>query len=134
MKGWTLPVSTAVLGLLMTALPARAQFLDDREGWPLFSFHRYGGDVNRPATTPDRPYWHGDDAVPLGLRWHDPATAVDDVAVEAPATEVVYGAAASVAVVVSRPRFKPPRHVAHHRRPKVLVARKDCLPVPAKIN
>lgn len=116
---------TIVLGMVGTT-PAAAQiFHDDDDGWCLWCFHRYGGDVNRPGWTPDRPYWHGDDAVPLGLRWQD----LDAARAEAAAVDAAAAAAASVTATPPRPHGAPRR--AHHvpRRPadtcKPVLVRKD---------
>jgi hypothetical protein len=87
------------MALLAPAAPALAQDLEIF-GWSPFTIHRYGEDVNRPAVSPDRPYWHGDDAVPLGLRWHDTSVEHAQLPVQGP----YVGAPA------------PPRYRQHHRR------------------
>ncbi|MCW6508920.1 hypothetical protein [Lichenifustis flavocetrariae] len=109
----------------LQSVPARAQWFDDEGGWSIFSFHRYGGDVNRPGSSPDRPYWHGDDAVPLGLRWRD----LEEAKAEAAAQDAA-AVSASVAIAVAA----PPRHARRHhtvarRRIAPRVAAKDCIPV-----
>lgn len=118
---------TVALAAMAPAAPARAWwFADDGTSWPVFDFHRYGGDVNRPAATPDRPYFHGDDAVPLGLRWRDLEEArAEAAAADAAAAAVVRVEAAPV--VPARPAVRRPvrrRHVAH-RPPPI------CVPGPA---
>ncbi|MBE7220859.1 MAG: hypothetical protein INR64_20525 [Caulobacteraceae bacterium] len=117
--------------LLVTAVaaasaPAQAWwFEDDGSSWPVFDFHRYGGDVNRPAATPDRPYFHGDDAVPLGLRWRDLRQAEAEAAADDAAAAAV-AASARVDVVLPPParrirRRMAVRHHAVRRAPQICV-------------
>ena len=116
----------AALSLAVQATPAHAWwFEDDGTTWPVFDFHRYGGDVNRPAATPDRPYFHGDDAVPLGLRWRDLAEARAEAAEEDAAAAA---AAASLRVQTVSRRRVTVLHKVHRRR---IVHRAPPICVPA---
>lgn len=115
----------AVLALVSSHCPARAWwFEDDGHSWPVFAFHEYdGSDVNRTGGTPDRPYWHGDDAVPAGLRWRDL-----EAAQEAEAVELQAGAAVEVAPLSPAP-VRHTRVVRRHRTVSRHLPR-ICVPAP----
>ena len=135
MRIWTLVIATAALGLGFSAMPAAAQVFSD-DGWfPFTIFHHYGDDVNRPGATPDRPYWHGDDAVPLALRWHEPGELFDQYGNVLPPPEPVegIGVAVGAAAVVHAPRHRRTHIAARRRRVRTAVARKDCPPA-AKVG
>lgn len=129
MNVWRTLASAAVFCCTVSVLPAAAQVFGDAPGWPLFSFHEYGGDVNRPGATPDRPYWHGDDAVPLGLRWQD----LEAAQAEAAAEDASVAAAAAASVGYASPRERRVRHAVHRRRASGLASSKrNCVPVIAR--
>ena len=111
-----------IAALVVIAAPARAGDLGE-DGILSYWFHQYGSDdVTRPPLSPDRPYWHGDDAVPPAMRWHDRQIEdVDEYGVTIgprlppPAVAVV----AAEAVVMPA----PPPHLAKRHRVKHVVAR-----------
>jgi hypothetical protein len=111
---------------LLLAAPAQAQiFHDDDDGWCLWCFHRYGdGDVNRPGRTPDRPYWHGDDAVPLGMRWQDLEAARAEAAAE-DAAAAAAAAAVEASAPVHRRRYAVRRRTVHRVVSGPVLVRKD---------
>lgn len=118
----------AAVAMAVAARSAPAQawwFEDDGRSWPVFAFHEYdGSDVNRPGGTPDRPYWHGDDAVPLGMRWQD----LEAARAEAAAADAA--AAAAAAVKPPRPRGLVHRALPHRRRFAVQRPARICVPAP----
>lgn len=117
----------ACLTVMGGAAPAQAWwFEDDGTTWPVFDFHRYGGDVNRPAATPDRPYFHGDDAVPLGLRWRD----LDEAKAEAAAEDVAAAAEIRVEAAPAVRRRVVLRHAVRRRRTVHRVPPPVCVPAP----
>ena len=117
----------AALSLAAATAPARAWwFEDDGTTWPVFDFHRYGGDVNRPAATPDRPYFHGDDAVPLGLRWRD----LEEAQAEAAAANAAAAAEVRVEVAPVVRRRAVVRHTVRHRRFVRRAPPPVCVPAP----
>lgn len=123
-----LRVLLVVAALATSAASAQAWwFEDDGTSWPVFDFHRYGGDVNRPAISPDQPYFHGDDAVPLGLRWRDLRQAEAEAAAE-DAAAASLAASARVEVVVPSVRHVR-RHAIVHRR---AARRTPAICVPAR--
>ncbi|MDX7953869.1 hypothetical protein P7D22_22190 [Lichenihabitans sp. Uapishka_5] len=121
----------AAFALLILVAPARAWVVeDDGESWPIFSFHRYGGDVNRPGATPDRPYWHGDDAVPLGLRWRDGEATVAAEAAAAGEVAILAPAPYPVGIGRSRRVHRVVHRRPHHRAAPVCVPAKVLAPHP----
>jgi hypothetical protein len=121
----------ALAALALMAGTAQASAWEDGGGGPFgWLYHRYGDDMYRPALTPDRPYWHGDAAVPPSERWHDRDIEVVDeygitVGTRAPPPETVEVEATVMAAPVVSPTRRHP--VRRHRT--VIRARRLCPPV-----
>lgn len=120
--------------LVLTTLVAPARAWETGNAGPFsFLFHHYGDDMYQPPITPDRPYWHGDDAVPPDLRWHDREIEVVDeygFTVGTRVSEPVIAAGVEVRTIEVSARHRARRHVAVPRRRPTRLARAACPPLP----
>ena len=88
-------MARVALSLAIAAIGLSSIVSDVRAGdfAPLsWLFSTDNGGPLAPAITPDRPYWHGDSAVPPSMRWHDRQIEIVDeygatVGTRAPLTE-----------------------------------------------
>ena len=130
-------LTLAILARLAAPMPALAWDVRDDDRFS-FLFHRYGDDMDRPAITPERPYWHADDAVPPAERWHDRAIEIVDqygftVGARVPQPEVAVvgiGVGVETGIDVLPPPVLLPRtsHRPKRRTTHKAVARRDCPP------
>ena len=126
MRKAKLLLTLSALAIAATSAPACA-WDTGYDGPFSFLFRKYGDDMYQPAITPDRPYWHGDSAVPPAMRWHDREIEVVDeygntVATRVPRLGIV---AADVDAARLPPVPVPVRvYAGRTRRAKMIVARR----------
>ncbi len=124
-----LSLSAAAIGLVVACASAQA----GDYGPFSWLFSTDNGGPLAPAITPDRPYWHGDSAVPPAMRWHDREIEIVDeygftIGTRLPPPEDVV----PIEVEASLPppvRGSPPMR-RHHSRTRAV--RAACPPPPVR--